>query len=75
MQTIITLNTIGLIILFVICSLFLILLLNAYKHIAKLEDEKAEAIKRADYHVKQLKKKAGYDDQHGFDFGEKGATK
>lgn len=45
MQTIITLNTIGLIILFVICSLFLILLLNAYKHIAKLEDEKAEAIR------------------------------
>lgn len=75
MQTIIILNTIGLLVLFAICTIFFIMLLKAYKHIKVLESKKLEAEQRADYHVNKLKEKAGCNEEYGFELGEKGATK
>lgn len=75
MQTIIILNTIGLIVLFAICTLFFIMLLKAYKHIKVLESEKLDAEQRAKYHVEQLKVRSGLDDGKGFELGEKGVKR
>lgn len=75
MQTIIILNTTGLIVLFAICTIFFIMLLKAYKHIKVLEGKKFDAEQRAEYHAEQLKVRAGLDDGKGFELGEKGATK
>lgn len=75
MQTIIILNTIGLIVLFAICTIFFIMLLKAYKHIKVLESKKLDAEQRAEYHAEQLKTRAGLDDCKGFELGEKGVKR
>ena len=75
MQTIIILNTIGLLVLFAICTIFFIMLLNAYKHIKVLESKKLDAEQRAEYHAEQLKARAGLDDGKGFELGEKGVKR
>ena len=67
MQTIIILNTIGLLVLFAICTILFIMLLNANKHIKVLESKKLDAEQRAEYYAKQLKARAGLDDGKGFE--------
>lgn len=68
MQTIIILNTIGLIVLFASSTILFIMLLKAYKHIKVLESKKLEAEERAEYHEKALKRKVGLENSKWFDF-------
>lgn len=70
MQTIIILNTIGLLVLFAICTILFIMLLNANKHIKVLESKKLDAEQRAKYYTEQLKVRAGINDEKGFNFEE-----
>ena len=67
MKTILILNTIGLLILFAICTVFFIMLIKCFKHINVLENKKIKAEERAEYHVKALKIRAGVDDSKGYD--------
>lgn len=70
MKTVLILNTVGLLILFIICTLLFIMLIRAYKHIKTLENIKADSEERIKYHENALKTRANITDPVGFDFNE-----
>ena len=72
MATVIILNTIGLVILFTVCTVLFIMLLNAYKHINKIEGERDQAQMSAKHHKKELVRRAGEDENsNGYSFEER----
>lgn len=72
MATVIILNTIGLVILFAVCTVLSLMLMNAYKHIHKIEGEKKQAQDCAEHHKKELVRRAGEDENsNGYSFEER----
>lgn len=66
------LNLIGFVILFAILTVLSIFLFKAYKAIRKIENEKSLIKQRAEYHEKELKRRAGEnEDTIGHDFEER----
>ena len=68
MQTIIILTIIGLVVLFFTSILLFIMLIKACKDIARLEKDVKKAKQQVEYHTEQLKVRAGFKNEIGFDF-------
>lgn len=64
-------NTILIVIFFGLTTVIFVMLLKAYKHIAKLEYIVTRKKERANYYHKQLKKRAEIDEKDGYDLGER----